>query len=54
MSSHDISAHMCTEVHIWFPKVVKIWASINFQAPEGRSCGWTGLFEFCESAAVGT
>lgn len=53
MPSRDISAHMCTGVHICFPKVVKIWASINFQAPE-RTCGWTGLLEFCESAALGT
>lgn len=54
MPSRDINAHMYTGVHVWFPKAVKIWASINFKAPERKICGWTGLLEFCESAALGT
>lgn len=54
MSDHDLSAHMCTGVHSLFPKVVKIWASINFPTPERWSCGWTGLLKFYESATLGT
>lgn len=54
MLDHDVSAHMCTGVHSLFPKVVKIWASINFPTPERWSCGWTGLLKFYESVILGT
>lgn len=60
MPNHDISAHMCTGVHIWFPKVVKILASIYFQALEGGVVAGLGCLNsvkvllwvprsFCES-----